>query len=194
LKIVLARLDERNAAVPPESIFLDSLTLPIVALSYSQNMHKAIILCSRMLCMKIIDEIRYENLMGLVLKYAGPGGDMGKGLTRLVEEAASNGKTLSRPTLYQILTKRETSAGSVRQVGSELARDIEEALRLNRGYMDNDHAPAETDDLGVSLDRLQKVIALFWQSTIRGQDAILESAELAEKIGLRNQRASNDES
>ncbi len=144
--------------------------------------------------MKIIDEIRYENLMSLVLKAAGPAGDMGKGLTRLVEEAASNGKNLSRPTLYQILTKRETSAGSIRQVGSELARDIEEALRLHRGYMDNDHAQAETDDLGVSLDRLQKVIALFWQSTIRGQDAILESAELAEKIGLRNQRASNDES
>jgi hypothetical protein len=144
--------------------------------------------------MKIVDEIRYENLLGLVLKAAGPGGDIGKGITGIVKEAAANGRELSRPTIYQIVTKKETTAGSKRQVGSDLARDIEEALRLERGYLDNDHSPADEDGTGVSLDRLQKIIALFWQSTIRGQDVILESAEFAEKVGLRAQRASNDES
>lgn len=129
---------------------------------------------STMLRMKTINEIRYANLEKLVA-------DAG-GLTELVEK--SNGK-LSRPTLDQILKKRTTARGTVKNVGDDLARDIEKCLRLQAGWMDNIHgSPVEMLVIPpefVNAPQIAKLVVQFAQATENGRMQILRAADLAEK-------------
>lgn len=166
--------------------YLDSFMLHKVARSYYFRKHKASEFECTIPSMKTIDEIRYKNLKQLVTDAAGPSGDEGRGLTALVERAAANGKKLSRPTLYQILTKRETASGTVKGVGDELARSIEDALKLERGWMDNDHdirtVEAQPNAPVVSPDKITELITLFLQSSQTGQDFILDSARHVSRV------------
>jgi hypothetical protein len=154
--------------------YWDSFMLHTVAPRFVYCKHQASKEKSTMLRMKTINEIRYTNLERLVA-------DAG-GLTELVEK--SNGK-LSRPTLDQILKKRTTARGTVKNVGDDLARDIEKCLRLQAGWMDNVHGgqaealviPPEF----VNAPQLAKLVIQFAQATDHGRMQILRAADLAEK-------------
>lgn len=135
-------------------MYSDSFMLRSVAPRYVYCKHQATDLSSKILHMKTKDEIRYENLVALVEEAAGPSRDHKVGLTKLVKKAKERGKSLSRPYLYQVLTQRKTIGGTTRNIGDDVARKIEDALRLNSGWMDTDHengsqnksAPSATPD------------------------------------------------
>lgn len=152
--------------------YSDSFMLQSVAPRYVDCKHQATLKSSKMLSMKTTDEIRYENLQKLV--------DEAGDLTKLVDKA---GGKLSRPTLDQILKKRTTAAGVVKNVGDDLARKIEEALRLERGWMDNEHgAPAQVAEYNISPAKLAELVMVYCQANEigrRGIDAAVEMAKLA---------------
>lgn len=153
-------------------IYSDSFMLHTVAPSYDQCKHKATIKNSKMLHMKTIDEIRYDNLQRLVR-------DAG-GLSELVEK--SGGK-LNRPTLDQILKRRKTAAGVDKGVGDELARKIEATLRLERGWMDYSRdEQLSSNEVPLKPDGLIELITLFWQASDEGRGMILDSARIAPKL------------
>lgn len=142
--------------------YSDSFMLQSVAPRYVYCKHQATVKCSKMLRMKTTDEIRYENLQRLV--------DDAGDLSRLVEK--SGGK-LNRPTLDQILKRRTTAAGVIKNVGNDLARSIEEALRLERGWMDNDHTPeaAQPEEV-ISPAELAELVMAFCQTDEMGRKGI----------------------
>lgn len=135
-----------------------------------------------MLRVKTVEEIRYQNLEFLVKNFMRNGDDQGKALTRMKEDAAGRGKDISRATLYQILTRKETAAGTVKNVGSDLARSIEDAMKLEHGWMDQDHEAVRLQENGVKLEAMQEVIAAFWNCDDDNRRLILESA----RQGYRN--------
>lgn len=174
-----------NAAIDaprPRSsdMYSDSFMLHMVAPRYVDCKHQATNKGSRMLAMKTCDEIRYENLKRLV--------DEAGGLSRLVEK--SNGK-LSRPTLYQILERITTAAGTVKNVGDDLARKIEEALKLERGWMDNqENAQAAMPSKALLPNELIELISLYGQCDQDGRKAILAAAQGAAEVTASS--AAND--
>lgn len=176
-------MDRAIAAPRPRSsdIYSDSFMLRSVAPSYVDYKHHATFKSSRMLGMKTCDEIRYENLRRLV-EEAG-------GLSRLVEK--SNGK-LNRPTLYQILERITTAAGTVKNVGDDLARKIEEALKLDRGWMDNAQS-AQVADPGKLLlpNEVIQLISLYSQCDPDGRRSIMSAAESAAEVAPLS--SSNDQ-
>lgn len=74
--------------------------------------------------MKTIEEIRRDNLLKLIE-------DSGVGITKFSEHLGRSQSQISN------------LKNSVREIGSELAREIERALNLERGWMDNDHTKNE---------------------------------------------------
>ncbi|MBU3640960.1 hypothetical protein [Polynucleobacter sp. Fuers-14] len=83
--------------------------------------------------MKTSDEMRLANLVELVKKYGGV-----TNLTRAL------GRSTRDNTLNQLLNKSPSSTtGMQKHMGNKLAREIEEALGLERGHMDNDHEIAK---------------------------------------------------
>lgn len=150
----------------------DSFMLHKVAQSYIDCKHQATNKNSRMLGMKTCDEIRYENLKRLV--------DEAGSLSRLVEK--SNGK-LSRPTLYQILERVTTAAGTPKNVGDDLARKIEDALRLERGWMDNpENAEPARPSVAMMPNEILELISLYSRCDQDGRKAILSAAKGAAEI------------
>lgn len=79
--------------------------------------------------MKIITEIRRENLLRLVDQC---------GSLAAISEAI--GKKRTDPTLRQIKIRACSPKGTVRNMGHFLARLIEEKLNLPSGWMDQDHS------------------------------------------------------
>lgn len=149
--------------------YSDSFMLQSVAPRYVDCKHQTTLKSSKMLRMKTTDEIRYDNLVKLVE-------DAG-GLSSLVEK--SNGR-LSRPTLDQILKRRTTAAGVIKNVGDDLARKIEEVLRLERGWMDNEHTKATKPiENGVSPAELAELVLVYCQSDEIGRDGIRAAIEAA---------------
>jgi hypothetical protein len=160
--------------------YSDSFMLHSVAPRFVDYKHQAPEKSSRMLRMKTVQEIRYENLERLVMKAAGEGGDLGRGLSKLVDLAAERGKDLSRPTLYQILTKKKTSGGATRNVGDDLAREIEDALRLERGWMDNEHETQGTSMAAPAIATdLAELIAVFCHTNELGREAMRSAMKIA---------------
>ncbi|HEV2612514.1 MAG TPA: hypothetical protein VGU61_19790 [Noviherbaspirillum sp.] len=142
--------------------------------------------------MKTVQEIRYDNLVALVKNAAGDSGDQGKGLSKIVAAVQERGKKLSRPTLYQILSRRTTNAGAIRNVGDDLARDIEEGLKLERGWMDNDHdARPPASGYNFSPEQLADVITVFCQTTETGRKGILAAVNAARPLGIATDAANN---
>lgn len=131
-----------------------------------------------MLYMKTIDEIRYENLDLLISNNGG--------LTALVEK--SGGK-LNRATLDQIWRKRTTAAGTIKNVGDDLARNIEISLRLEKGWMDNQKGVVvgETDPTAIPSGQLMELVNLFSASTPKGRELIIQSARNAPKLVITGQ-------
>lgn len=125
--------------------------------------------------MRTCNEIRYDNLKWLV-KEAG-------GLSGLIEK--SNGR-LNRPTLYQVLERVKTASGTVKNIGDDLARRIEEALKLERGWMDNptsNQAPAISKTL--SLSEIVELLTLYTQCDGDRQRDIMNAAHgAAEETSL----------
>jgi len=97
--------------------------------------------------MKTIEEIRHDWLLRLVEKHG-----------TVANLNAALGRTRTDATLTQIKNKApNTRSGKVRSMGSDLAREIEERLGIERGTLDHEpkeglpvegsHAsPAQTDD------------------------------------------------
>lgn len=84
--------------------------------------------------MKTSDEMRLENLVGLVKKYGGV-----TNLTRAL------GRSTRDNTLNQLLNKSPSSTtGAQKHMGTKLAREIEITLALERGFMDHDHSTSES--------------------------------------------------
>lgn len=162
---------DARAAPRPRSAerYSDSFMLLSVAPSYVDYKHQATSKSSRMLGMKTCDEIRYENLERLV-EEAG-------GLSRLIEK--SNGK-LNRPTLYQILERVTTAAGTPKNIGDDLARKIEEALKLERGWMDNqENAQLGQSNAVLMPKEVIELLTLYSQCNPAGRKLILSAAESA---------------
>lgn len=165
--------------------YSDSFMLLTVAPRYDLGKHRATFKCSRMLHMKTIDEIRYDNLQRLVMEAGG--------LTELVEKS---GNRLSRPTLYQILEKKTTASGAIKNVGDELARKIEEALRLEPGWMDNlsdeERRPAKTS--GIRPDIASEIILIMGTLSSDAQEMLLGSArDLADSVAIGRDRPAANE-
>lgn len=79
--------------------------------------------------MRTSDEIRLQNLENLVRTHGGV-----TNLTRALSRSTRDN------TLNQLLNKSPSSTTGVQKhMGTKLAREIEEALGLERGYMDNEH-------------------------------------------------------
>lgn len=134
--------------------------------------------------MKTISEIRYENLQKLVEELGG--GD----LTKMLEKSKSwhleeSENKLSRATLYQILEKKLTNSGAVRNVGDELARKIESELRMETGWMDNIHV-GTTANGGISFDPsyIATIVQTFFQTDETGRKGIATAVEAAKLRGL----------
>lgn len=154
--------------------YSDSFMLRSVASRFVYHKHQATSKASKMLCMKTTDEIRYENLQRLVAE----AGD----LSTLVDRA--KGK-LSRPTLYQILERKTTAAGVEKNVGDDLARKIEDALRLERGWMDNDHTqPVAAALPSFSPEELADMVMVFCQTNDIGRKGIKAAVETARMAAL----------
>lgn len=81
--------------------------------------------------MKTIGEIRRDNLLLLLDEY--------KSLANLNDQL---GMTRTDATLSQIKNKNMTHRGEPKMMGTALARRIELDLKLQGGWMDNDHQPA----------------------------------------------------
>lgn len=143
--------------------------------------------------MKTIDEIRYGNLDSLIKAAAGPGGDIGKGLSKLVAEAEGRGKKLSRPTLYQIHTRKETAAGTVKNIGDELARNIEDALKLEEGWMDNRHDQQvmTKDEIAIVPNEIADMVMTYCQSDETNRRGIMAAIEQAKAANLAATTANN---
>lgn len=174
---------EAIAAPRPLSpaIYSDSFMLRSVAPRYVDCKHQATSKASKMLCMKTTDEIRYENLQRLVAE----AGD----LSTLVDRA--KGK-LSRPTLYQILERKTTAAGVAKNVGDDLARKLEDALRLERGWMDNDHSQATASTApSYSPDELAEMVKVFCQTNDLGRKGIRAAVEAARMAALASPSSGN---
>lgn len=127
-----------------------------------------------MLALKTSDEIRLENLQKWVE-------DAG-GLSKFVSLAP---RKLSRATLDQILKRRQTANGTTKNVGDELARKIEQALKLPRGAMDHAATAPSTQMVGsaelISAESLVELIQLFGDATAIGKLSIIETARNAPK-------------
>lgn len=174
-------------------MYSDSFMLHNVAPSYVYCKHQATNKSSRMLAMKTIDEIRYSNLEKLVMDAAAPGNDIGKGLSNLVKSANARNKKLSREMLYQILTRRETASGTVRNVGDALARGIEDALRLEHGWMDNDHSQVQAiPALAIDANTIANIVAVYCQSDEMGRKGILAAVEAAKHLAGLNTSVGNN--
>lgn len=171
--------DDAIAAPRPrsEEMYSDSFMLRTVARCYVDCKHHAIYKRSKMLRMKTVDEIRYENLTKLLA-------DFGDGdLTKMLEKSKSwhlreSENRLNRQNLDQILKKRTTASGAIRGVGDELARKIEEEFRLERGWMDNprEMVAANPRPSGIRADILVELIQLIDQMTDDVQGLVLEAA------------------
>lgn len=150
--------------------YSDSFMLHTVAPRFDNCKHQATNKSSKMLRMKTIDKIRYDNLQKLV-------SDAG-GLSALVEKAKKNNKKLSRPTLDQILKKRQTANESTKNVGDELARKIEDALKLDTGWLDNprEMVVVSSKPSGINAGVLSELIVLIDKMDEGMQQLLLGSA------------------
>lgn len=81
--------------------------------------------------MKTCKEIRHENLMLLISRY--------KTIQALADRLGK-----SHAQVSQLKNKStNSSTGKTRGIGDEQAREIEEKLGLERGWMDHEHHPDE---------------------------------------------------
>ena len=87
-------------------------------------------LCYPMTAMKTVSEIRRENLL-LLLERHGSLANLNEKLDLPRTDA----------TLSQIKNQSTTSRGKPKMMGDTMARRIEGALSLPKGWMDNDQAP-----------------------------------------------------
>jgi hypothetical protein len=165
-------------------MYSDSFMLRSVASCYVEHKHQATEKNSKMLRMKTIAEIRYDNLQKLVEELGG--GD----LTKMLEKSKSwsleeSENKLSRATLYQILERKLTNNGAVRNVGDELARKIESELRLENGWMDNIHT-GKNETPGMSFDPsyVATMVLTFFQTDELGRKGIVSAVEAARTRGL----------
>lgn len=78
--------------------------------------------------MKVIQEIRLENLRALLSESGGS----------VVKLAAKLER--SQPQVSQLLRESEDKNGKKKQIGDAQARYIESRFKKERGWMDNDHA------------------------------------------------------
>ncbi|MCI6529603.1 MAG: S24 family peptidase [Mesosutterella sp.] len=78
--------------------------------------------------MKTASEIRYENLMELLRQFKSVG-DLNVAI----------GRPRADSTLRQIKSGTRFSNGHIRLMGDAVAREIEDKLRLERGWMDHEH-------------------------------------------------------
>lgn len=124
--------------------------------------------------MRTIDQIRYNNLLQLVNDR---GGLEGKGLRKLVEESEKVGERLSEPTLKQILAHTKTAAGTVKNVGDELARKIETHLGLKPGWMDNDHQMAKPENDEPDIEEITIFLQMLKRLKKQERGAVLTYAE-----------------
>lgn len=161
--------------------YSDSFMLHSVAPRFVYYKHQATNLNSRMLRMKTIAEIRFDNLQKLLADLGN--GDLTTMLVKSKNWLSDDHKVkLNRANLYQILTKRETAAGATRGIGDDLARKIEYEFDLETGWLDNIHGadlvPALPD---VEPDAISEIIAVYLYSDATGRRGIMSAVETAKE-------------
>lgn len=136
--------------------------------------------------MKTNDEIRRDNL-AIAVKRAGSA-------TILAELA-----NVSSVYLSQIKNRApEAKTGKPKAMGDDVARKIEAAINEQLGWMDADHspglmpAPSPPDERIVEPLEVSKLFQLYFESTIKGRQRILDAAEIAAKrVTTGNIKAGN---
>lgn len=132
--------------------------------------------------MRTIEEIRRLRLVELRDKY--------KGIAELNE---ARGKSRIDSTLTQIVNGSVGSkTGKPKTMGSELARSIEEDLKLERGWMDNDpdllHAAAKPGRWPFYEVDARKIAALDPEALNRLEGAmLLVAAQLGKDIAAHHE-------
>lgn len=175
-------------------MYSDSFMLHTVAPSFDDCKHYATDKSSKMLRMKTIAEIRYDNLLTLVNTMGG--GD----LTEMLKKSKSwhlesSENKLSRPTIDQILKRRTTANGVVKNVGDDLARKIEDELRLETGWMDNIHDERDKPSRaapGVGPDEISKIVSVYCFSDAIHRQSIMAAVDVAADLLLANATRKRD--
>lgn len=92
--------------------------------------------------MKTIEEVRHDWLLRLIEQHG-----------TVADLNAALGRERTHAALSQIKNRApNTSSGKVRNMGSDLAREIEVALKLERGMLD--HEPSDTPPVGIVFHQL----------------------------------------
>lgn len=135
-----------------------------------------------MLRMKTVAEIRYENLANLVQSLSD--GD----LTAFVEKGknwrnmGAKEKKNKRSNLDQVLKRRTTMGGSTRNVGDELAREIEKEFGIEIGWLDNIHtALHQAAQTAFSPQEIAEFVYIYCCSDETGKEGLRAAIEQAKE-------------